>query len=184
MYELSWDNPYEIQKVTFVPVGHRFAEIDAEDWERVSKYNWYLQKHKSGHQYAQTFVYPQGKQTGIYMHRMILDLQEKGLHVDHRNHEDLDNRKSKLRVATLTQNLHNQRRQKPKKISPYKGVRFHPYCGSRGKVYPRTKPWEVWICVYKKSIYLGAFTTKELAAEAYNEAAEKYFGEFAYLNKL
>lgn len=40
------------------------------------------------------------------------------------------------------------------------------------------------VTVNRKQINLGYYTKAEHAAEAYNVAAKKYFGEFALLNKL
>ena len=186
MFELSWDEPYKIERVTFVPVGkNRYAEIDAEDWEKVENYKWYLLRnpHSNIH-YAHAFVYPNGKQKGFYMHRHVMGVTDRRIHVDHANHDGLDNRKSNLRKATPTENMHNQRRLKPKKISPYKGVYYNPYSTTNSRQYRRSKPWDARICVSKKAIYLGVFETKEEAAMAYNEAAIKYFGDFACLNEI
>ena len=38
------------------------------------------------------------------------------------------------------------------------------------------------ISINKKRILIGSFTNKEDAVRAYNKAALKYHGEFAYLN--
>lgn len=172
MYELSWDNPYEITPVTLVPVGDRYAEIDAEDWERVRWYKWYLLKKPSGDLYAYAPIYPNGKQKFVFMHRLILGLNDSSVQADHRNYDGLDNRKSNLRKASHTQNLQNARVRRTGKYSQYKGV-----CRARNK-------WEARICVDKQKMRLGLYNTEEEAALAYNEAAVKYFGEFAYLNKI
>ena len=36
----------------------------------------------------------------------------------------------------------------------------------------------------KKIIVLGSFSSEKYAAQAYNLAAKKYYGEFAFLNKI
>ena len=45
-----------------------------------------------------------------------------------------------------------------------------------------SRPWQARIHVKHKPIFLGYFSTIEEAAMAYDEAARKYFGDFARLN--
>src|SRR3990167_8666093 len=80
--------------------------------------------------------------------------------VDHKNHNKLDNRKQNLRIVTNQQNVWYQRKNRVL-TSRFKGVSFN-----------------------KKDIYLGRFEDEKRAALAYNVAAQKYFGEYAYLNKI
>ena len=120
MYELFWDEPYKIERVTFVPVGRGlYAEIDAEDFEKVSKFKW-------GHwrdgraKYAGSGKMENGKWVTISMHRLIMGFPKKKV-IDHRNNIGLDNRKSNLRVASYSQNCQNRRTQHLNSTG-YKGV--------------------------------------------------------------
>ncbi len=56
--------------------------------------------------------------------------------------------------------------------SGYKGVSKHH------------KKWRAYIVLKEKQIHIGLYRTKEDAALAYNEAALKYFGQFANLNVI
>ena len=104
------------------------------------------------------------------MHRLIMKAQD-GIQVDHRSHDGLDNTHCNLRLATNKQNTQNSRLSK-NNTSGYKGVsRF------------RSK-WQAGIKVNYRRIHIGHFDTAEEAALAYNDAAQKHFGEFAVLNNI
>ena len=172
MYELSWDNKYEMQKVTLVPVGDRYAEIDVEDWERVKDYKWYLVRFKYGTSITYLYARSVRKQGGVLMHRLILGLTDSQIQADHRNFDGLDNTKSNLRPANTIENHRNQRPWNKIMQSTYKGI-------SRNG-----DGWMARIGVNRERIYLGTFNTEKEAVLAYNEAAKEHFGEFAYLNKI
>ena len=164
MFELSWDKPYEIQRVTFVPVGDRYAEIDAEDYAIVSRFKWRLLR--GAIIYAVHTYRNHGKCCALLMHRLVVNIPEYAF-TDHRNHDGLDNRKSNLREATFSQNMQNRRTWNTPKASRFKGV-----SKNSGK-------WRARIRLNKKEIFIGNFNTEEEAAIAYNQAAKQYFGEFA-----
>jgi hypothetical protein len=48
----------------------------------------------------------------------------------------------------------------------------------------RKKKWRATITVEHRQIKLGAYYTEVEGAEAYNDAAKHYFGEFAFLNEI
>jgi|688.fasta_scaffold773783_2 hypothetical protein len=91
--------------------------------------------------------------------------------IDHK--EGLDDPLT-LRIATSSQNGANAKKCKKKTTSKYKGVHW------RADVCK----WRARITVNRKRYDLGSFETESAAATAYNEAALKYFGEFARLNNI
>jgi hypothetical protein len=148
--------------------GH-IAIVDAEDVELVKNHTWYYGK-KSG----VVTTLPGHPQTAISLSRLILfgdnHREDKWL-ADHRDHNTLDNRKSNLRPATLQQNNHNALPQKGK-TSKYKGVGWHK----------SNKKWVAQIKINGNRNILGYLATEDDAARAYDEAAQKLHGEFAYIN--
>ena len=143
----------------------KYALIDAEDFEYLNQWKWYVNFY--GYAYRPI---TKNKWKTILMHRELLKVK-KGQIVDHINHDTLDNRKNNIRLVNRSQNQWNRLKTKDS-ISGYKGVVF----SNDGK---RIKRWMARITVNNKHITLGRFLTKEKAAQIYNEAAYKYFGEYA-----
>jgi hypothetical protein len=88
--------------------------------------------------------------------------------IDHRDRNRSNNRIKNLRIATQSQNNMNSSL-RDDSTSGYKGVRWHK----------QRQKWCSQICVNKKSIHLGFFDCIREAAEHYEAARNKYFGEFA-----
>jgi hypothetical protein len=95
-----------------------------------------------------------------------------GMETDHINHDGLDNRRVNLRSCTQAENQHNQQPRKKAKSSVFKGV-----CYSKNG-----DKWQSYITVNRKIINIGYFLSEIKAALAYDEAARKYYGEFAHTN--
>lgn len=154
-----------------IPISNgKYAKVNDEDFDLVSKYHW----HMDGAGYARTNVWRDGKKVSApRMHRLLFPDVDTKLHIDHINGDGLDNRRDNLRISSCSQNLMNRGPQN-NNSSGYKGV---IYDKSRSK-------WRAEICVDKKRKYLGRFETAEAAACAYNLAATKYHGEFAFQNKI
>lgn len=138
--------------------------VDDDDYELLSLRKWHYLK--IGYAARRT------EEQYIYMHREIMSAPT-GMEVDHINGDGLDNRRSNLRVCTHAENMRNRKLAKDN-TSGYIGVTWNK---------ERSK-WQSQIGVSGKNINIGCFPAIEDAARAYNEAAKKYFGEFARLNEL
>lgn len=138
--------------------NRKYALVDDEDFVWLDKLKWYC-----GGRYAKR------GNPSVYMHRLIMRAK-KGIEVDHKNGNGLDNRKSNLRLCSQTENTRNSKISK-RNSSGFKGVRLHKKNGK----------WRASIMANSKPISLGYFNTKEQAALAYAEASKKYHLEFSRL---
>lgn len=146
-----------------IPLNKGHALVDDGDFALVSSLKWYV--NDSG--YALSTSTPR-----IRMHRLILG-KKASKYTDHINGNKLDNRRVNLRACTNAQNMRNIPAKK-QNTSGFKGVTWQEDC----------RRWKAQIKVNYKNIHVGIFKVKEDAARAYNDAALKYFGKFAWLNNV
>lgn len=146
--------------------------IDEEDYNKVKHVKWSVKRSQREGSKTQR-VSIRNTKIGMSLGRFLMDCPEDKI-VDHINGNAFDNRKENLRICSYSQNGANK---KPFGKSGYKGVYIKR--NKDGSVY-----YNICISVNRKYIYLG--TTKNLldGAKLYNDAALKYFGAFAYLNKI
>lgn len=146
----------------------KFAIVDDEDYYELNKQKWYWLNGYAAHK-----GYVNGKQTHIFMHRIIMAAPSEK-EVDHiKKYDDfVDNRKENLRLCTPVQNHQNSRKTKKAVTSRLKGVSWHSF----------SKKYEVCIKFQDKPYRLGYFTSEIFAAQVYDAAAVKLFGEFALTN--
>ena len=156
--------------------------VSDEDFDYLNQFTWYVKKYK----YTS---YAKRGHDGISMHREILGITDGSVIIDHVDHNGLNNQRENLRVANKSTNAMNKfcngeipykgvsiRRQKQRYF--HKGTGEYRYAKTKDSIVARIK-------VNGKSITIGSgFKTIEEAALAYNQAALKYHGEFAVLNKL
>lgn len=111
----------------------------------------------------------------IHMHREVCRLAKRPVmpHTDHENLDKRDNRLQNLRPSTSSQNLANQRKHSNNK-SGFKGVSWHK----------KTGKWVAQIRHEGHVQHLGLFNNAAEAAQTYNTAALRLFGEFARINEL
>lgn len=147
--------------------GGEIFQIDYEDYEMVSQYRWVTNR-------AGYFVASLGSrdENHIFLHRMIMKPSD-GEVVDHIDGDIRNCRRENLRICSNTENSRNANLSRNNQ-SGFKGVYW---AADRGK-------WRAEITVDRKHIHIGSFDSAVEAAQAYDSAAEKYFGAFAKTNEM
>lgn len=141
--------------------------IETRDLELVQRFpnTWYaFNDHKSRGFYAVgNTSYVNGKRKIIRMHRWILGVDYK-CHIDHINHNKLDNRRSNLRVVSAKENGQNRECAHRNSKSGIRGVSWHK----------KTRKWRVQVGIDYKKVHIGYFETLKEAEKAAVQARAKY----------
>lgn len=153
--------------IMYTSKGVQFL-VDLEDFEKIRKYYW--SNDQDGY-FVHSFR-DNDKHKKIKLHRFIMNCPD-NMVVDHIHGKEsrFDNRKSNLRLATVSQNGMN-RATNVNNTSGVTGICWHK----------QTNKWIVRIQVNKKRVNLGLFDNFNDAVKARKEAEEKYYGEWSYDN--
>ena len=102
-----------------------------------------------------------------YLHRIIFDVQDPKIRIDHEDHDSLNNRRSNLRVSNDLLNIKNR-----------KGANKNNKTGIRNVCYYNGE-YLVQVQVEGKSTCLGKFDDIEEARIFAEEMRKKHYGEYA-----
>ena len=145
--------------IGYTSKGEEFY-FDLEDYDKIKDYCWCFND--------QDYIVAHNKSgNNIRLHRLILNINNKDIIIDHKNRRKNDNRKSNLRIATKSENAMN-RPADIRSTTGYKGVH------KVGNKYTAN------IGLNNETIYLGIFDSMEDAAECRYRNEKEIFGEFAY----
>ena len=148
--------------IWFPIAGGKFALVDRQYYDEVILYKW----HQSGLYVSRHLEENKSKET---LHQFIIYKRVSFYYgvIDHKNTDKFDCREENLRLSNSSQNTANS---KPKE-DKYKGVQQYNKNCYRSR-----------IMIHGREITLGSYYNKEEAANAYDNAAIIFFGEFANLN--
>ena len=161
-------NTYDLTREYGVGYTNNNEEFyfDLEDYDLIKNYCWILQ-----HGYV--YAYVSGEEHHlISMHRLVMKAQDEDK-VDHIFHNLNDNRKSKLRLTTHSQNLMNKSMGK-NNTSGVIGVSWDS----------RNNDWVARITANSKNIHLGRYKNFQDAVCARKAGEEKYHGKYSYANSM
>lgn len=135
--------------------------FDMDDYDKIKNIAWYEKIRKDNFRKIAGTDRITGKQ--VLMHSTL------GFNwCDHKDRNELNNRKFNLREATKQENARNHNKQK-NNTSGFIGVYLDK----------KTLKWKAYIVINKKNINLGNFAYKQDAIRTRLKAEAKYFKEFA-----
>ena len=143
--------------------GDTFTVSSIDYYRHVYGYTFYLS--------VAGYIQYSGNKDGLhkkYLHRVIKDVNDPNIYIDHINHNPLNNRRENLRLCTNQENQFNRRISK-KSTTGFKGVSLRK-CGK----------YQAQIMIDGETTYLGYHQTAEEAHLAYQEASIKHYGKFAF----
>ena len=137
--------------------------FDLDDYEKIKVYTWY----QSQNGYFRTGIKENDEWKQIQMHRLIMNVLDEKVLIDHINGDRFDNRKINLRYANYSQNMHNSYASK-RNTSGIRGVSFDT----------DTKRWRSRLNINGNRIDLGSFAEFGEAVKARLNAEIEYYGEY------
>lgn len=147
--------------------GELEALVDNEDFNTAKNFKWYI--NKGGYVVANISHRSRPYGGTIYLHRLILKINDSRIFTDHINHNKLDNRKSNLRTCSPAENCRNR--------TPSK------YTVSGIGRYKKTK-YRARIMINKKDVHIGIYKSLDMAIDARKKAERKYFQDYRYRGGL
>ena len=154
-----------------IPLTHgRFTQVDEADALRLAGIKLYT-LNNTIHRKMYAGVYQRSISKMTLLHRWILGVTDRSVTVDHINGDSLDNRRSNLRLCSLSENLMNRKLAR-NNTTGFKGI-YQKKGASR---------WRAFISLNGKQRWIGYFASKEEAARAYDAKAIELYGPYARLN--
>lgn len=139
--------------------------FDINDYNKIKNYCWM----EDTNGYIVTF----SKRKCIYLHRLIMNVDDHKKEIDHIKHNTKDNRKCMLRVVSHSENQKNNQLAS-NNTSGFTGVFYDKRDGF----------WYARITNNNTVINLCRCRNKDDAIKARKEAEELYFGEYSFENSM
>lgn len=148
---------------------NKIAIVDPADYEIVNNFKWTAYRGKNRWYAFRCVKNEKGKWVMLLLHRFLMGAIDRKTCVDHIDGNGLNNSRHNLRLATHQENNRNR--------GPNKGNLL----GVKGVSWDKkSSKYLAAICINKKRIAIGRFSTIEEAQAAYQDRAQKEFGDFLW----
>lgn len=137
--------------------------FDKEDYNKINKFTWF--KDKNGYAVSSVKQKERNKKHTYRVHRVILEIENREIEIDHKNRKTWDNRKSNLRITNHRNNSYNCSIQK-RNTSGFIGVSYEKKSGK----------WRAFLCRNRKYLLSKSFALKDEAIKARLKAELEYYG--------